>query len=81
MEYAIAFLKIRRRQFFKLLKVYRNDPDRFSLEYKRVTPPRKINAKSEAKIIHELKKDTKMIEDKSNSVQKNRRCLSQNLFQ
>jgi len=38
-------------------------------------------AKSEAKIIHELKKETKMIEDKSNPVQKNRRCLSQNLFQ
>ncbi len=29
---------------------------------------RKINAKSEAKIIHELKKETKMIEDKSNPV-------------
>jgi len=68
-EHAIAFLKIRRRQFFKLLKGYRECPDRFSLEYKRVAPPRKINAKSEAKIIHELKKEAKMIGDKSNPVQ------------
>lgn len=67
-EHAIAFLKIRRRQFFKLLKAYRDCPDSFSLEYKRAAPPRKINAKSEAKIIHELKKEAKIIGDKSNPV-------------
>ena len=67
-EHATAFMKIRRRQFFKLLKVYRDCPDHFSLEYKRAVPPRKITAKSETKIIHELKKEAKIIEDKSNSI-------------
>lgn len=67
-EHAIAFLKIRRRQFFKLLKSYRDCPGDFSLEYKRAAPSRKISPKSEAKIIHELKKEAKIIGDKSNSV-------------
>jgi hypothetical protein len=45
-EQALAMLKIRRRQFFKVLKVYRERPDGFSLDYSRKTPGRKIDAKS-----------------------------------
>ncbi|HEY6366884.1 MAG TPA: hypothetical protein VI585_19060 [Candidatus Binatia bacterium] len=61
-------LKIRRRQFFKLLKLYRDRPESFSLQYTRKTPPRRINAKAEAKITQELKKETEIIRDKRNPV-------------
>jgi len=67
-EQAMGLLKIRRRQFFKLLKVYREGPDSFSLDYKRTAPPRQIAAKSEAKIIQELEKEAQIIRDKSNPV-------------
>ena len=61
-------LKIRRRQFFKLLKVYRERQESFSLDYTRKVPPRKIDAKTEARIIQELKKETEIIRDKRNPV-------------
>jgi hypothetical protein len=61
-------LKIRRRQFFKLLKLYRDRPESFSLQYTRKTPPRRIDAKAEAKITQELKKETAIIRDKRNPV-------------
>lgn len=67
-EQALAMLKIRRRQFFKLLKVYRERPDGFCLDYTRKAPPRKIDAKSEARIMRELKKEAEIIQDKSNPV-------------
>lgn len=67
-EHALAILKIRRRQFFKLLKVYREKPDSFSLDYTRKAPPRKIDAKTEARIMQELKKEAEIIRDKNNPV-------------
>ena len=67
-EQALALLKIRRRQFFKLIKSYRESPNDFSLDYKRSNPPRKIDPKSEAKIIRELQKEKIIIEDTSNPV-------------
>lgn len=67
-EQALALLKIRRRQFFKLLKAYRECPEDFSLDYKRTTPPRKIDPKSESKIIKELKKEAEIIRSESNPV-------------
>jgi hypothetical protein len=67
-DQASAMLKIRRRQFFKLLKVYRQRAESFSLDYTRKAPPRKIDAKAEAKITQELKKEAKIIRDKSNPV-------------
>jgi hypothetical protein len=48
-EHALGLLKIQRRQFFKLLKAYRESPDSFSLDYKRLSPPSKIDAQSEIK--------------------------------
>lgn len=68
-EHALALLKIRRRQFFKLLKIYREKPDSFSLDYKRKGISRRIDPRAEQKIISELKKDAKIIEDKNNPVQ------------
>jgi len=67
-DQASAILKIRRRQFFKLLKVYREKPESFSLEYTRKAPPRTIDAKAEAKITQELKKEAEIIGDKRNPV-------------
>jgi len=67
-DQASAILKIRRRQFFKLLKVYRERPESFSLEYIRKSPSRKIDAKAEAKITQELKKESEVIGDKRNRV-------------
>ena len=67
-DQALAMLKIRRRQFFKLLKFYREKPESFSLDYTRKAPPRKIDAKAEAKITQELKKETEIIRDKRNPV-------------
>lgn len=67
-EQALALFKIRRRQFFKLLKAYRESPNSFSLDYKRKTPPRKLDEKAEQKIVSELKKDARLIEDKNNPV-------------
>jgi hypothetical protein len=67
-DQASAMLKIRRRQFFKLLKLYRDRPESFSLQYTRKTPSRRIDAKAEAKITQELKKETEIIRDKRNPV-------------
>ena len=67
-DQALAMLKIRRRQFFKLLKLYRDRPESFSLQYTRKTPPRRIDAKAEAKITQELKRETEIIRDKRNPV-------------
>ena len=67
-DQASAMLKIRRRQFFKLLKVYRQRPESFSLDYTRKAPPRKIDAKAEAKITQELRKEAEIIRDKTNPV-------------
>jgi hypothetical protein len=67
-DQASAMLKIRRRQFFKLLQVYRQRPERFSLDYTRKAPPRKIDAKAEAKITQELRKEAEIIRDKTNPV-------------
>ena len=67
-DQASAMLKVRRRQFFKLLKLYWDGPESFSLQYTRKTPPRRIDAKAEAKITQELKKETEIIRDKRNPV-------------
>lgn len=68
LEQTLALLKIRRRQFFKLLKSYREGPEDFSLDYKRTNPPRRIDPKSEIKIMDELKKEAAIIKSESNPV-------------
>lgn len=65
---ALALLKIRRRQFFKLLKAYREFPNSFSLDYKRKIPPRQLDEKAEKKIVSELEKEARLIEDKNNPI-------------
>ena len=68
-DQASAMLKIRRRQFFKLLKLYRERPETFSLEYNRKTLPRRIGAKAEAKVAQELKKSPRSSRTGRNPVQ------------
>ncbi len=67
-EQALALLKLRRRQFFNLLKSYRERPKDFSLESTRTTPPRTIDSTSEARIMRELKKEAEIIRRDSNPV-------------
>lgn len=67
-EHALALLKLGRRQFFNLLKSYRARPTHFSLESQRITPPRTIAAKTEARIMLELKKEAEIIQQDSNPV-------------
>lgn len=67
-EHGLAMLKIKRRRFFDLLKVYRERPDEFSLKYKRKGPNRQIDPKIEKLILKELGREKKIIEDKDNPV-------------
>lgn len=68
MEECLALLKIKRRQFFKWLKEYRNSPDDFSLDYPSRRSGRKIPEKAEKKIMEELKKEAGIIKDPANPV-------------
>ncbi len=62
--YILEILKITRRRFFQLLKEYRENPDNFSIEYKRKRATRKISKDVEKNIISELEKEKKLIENK-----------------
>lgn len=64
LTHILEILKIKRRRFFKLLKEYEKDPDRFSIEYKRKRPTRKISQEVEKNIIDELKIAKGLIKDK-----------------
>lgn len=68
LEEVLIFLKIKRSRFFVLLKQYREDPESFSIEFKREKAPRGIDPKNEKKIIGELKKEAALISDKRNPV-------------
>lgn len=67
-EHANSMLGIGRSRFFDMLKEYRQNPDKFSLEYKRRTASRKISDKVEKKILKELKRDCALIKDKRNPI-------------
>ena len=60
----LEILKVKRSGFFKLLKQYTEDPDNFSIQYKRKNATRRISEKIEKNIISELEKEKKLIEDK-----------------
>ena len=62
--YILEILKITPRQFFRLLKAYRKDPENFSIEYQRKRPTRSISAEIEKNIITELRIEKRLIEDK-----------------
>lgn len=57
-------LQISKRQFFKLLREYRENPETFSIQYKRATATRTISPKIEGNIIKELKIAKEFIDNK-----------------
>ncbi len=63
--YILEILQITQRQFFRLLKAYRKDPNGFSIEYKRKKACRRISKRIEKNIIAELTIAKRLIEDKS----------------
>ena len=64
-EHIQQMLRIKRRQFFKLLKVYRQNPQTFSIQYTRIAKTRIIDPKIEKNILKELQSSKKFIDDKS----------------
>jgi len=64
LKYILEILKITKRRFFQLLKIYRKDHDGFSIEYKRKKPTRRISAQIEKSIITELTVAKRLIQDK-----------------
>jgi len=68
LKHAIALLKLHRRQFFDLLKKYRQNTKEFTINYQRKTPPHQIDGEAEKIILKELKKEKALIEDKNNPI-------------
>lgn len=64
-KYVQEILGIGKARFFELAKNYRENPDKFSIQYTRKTNTRNIAESIENNIIKELKIDKKMIEDKN----------------
>ena len=64
-EHIEQVLKIKRRQFFKLLKEYRHNPGTFSIQYDRQVKTRSIDPAIEKNILKELKQTKTFIDDKS----------------
>ena len=62
-EHIQTVLGIKRRRFCELVKQYRDNPDTFSVEYKRKTPSRVIADDVEENIIIELSKEKNLIDD------------------
>ena len=62
-SYIEEILDIKRRRFCELVKKYRNDPDNFSIQYKREMPTRNISKDIEENIIKELSIEKNLIAD------------------
>lgn len=63
LDYILQILGIKRSRFFELLYEYKNNPEGFSIQYKRTTP-KKIRKHLEKIIIEELETEKKIIENK-----------------
>jgi len=55
---------ISRRRFFMLLKAYKEDPQHFTIQYQRASPPRSISPEIEQNILKELTVEKKIIQNK-----------------
>jgi hypothetical protein len=64
-KYLQEILGIKKRQFFMLLKRYRETPQRFTIQYQRRTPSRSLSPKIEKNILRELTLEKKTIENKN----------------
>lgn len=63
-EHIQQMLRIKRRQFFKLLKEYRQNPQTFSIRYTRIAKTRILDPGIEENILKELKATKEFIDDK-----------------
>lgn len=54
-KYIEEILGIKKRRFFELLKSYKENPDSFTVNYRRKKPTRRIEKKTEEAILAELK--------------------------
>jgi hypothetical protein len=63
-KYIQEILGIKKRRFFMLLKEYKENPQRFTIQYQRTTPSRSISPNIEQNILKELAIEKKLIEDK-----------------
>ena len=61
--YIRTVLGLGKTQFFKLLTRYRAHPATFSVRYARRTPPRRLDPRIEANIVHELTIDQRAIQN------------------
>jgi len=67
-KYIEEMLGVKRRRFFELLKSYKEDPDSFTVKYKRKKPTRKIDIKTEKAILSELKIEKDLIDLDDNPI-------------
>ena len=63
-KYIQAILGIKKRRFFMLLKRYKENPQHFTTQYQRTTPPRIISPEIEHNILRELIIDKKIIQNR-----------------
>jgi len=63
-KYTQEILRIRKRRFFVLLKQYKDNPQHFTVQYRRTRAPRTISPMTEQNILKELSIDKKIIQDK-----------------
>lgn len=65
---AMGLLKIKRRQFFKIVKAYRENGQAFSLGSPRSRPTNKIIPEADQKILEELAEEKRLIDDSNNPI-------------
>jgi len=63
-SYILDILSIKRRRFFELVKRYREDPENFSISYRREKSTRTISKEIEENIIKELSIEKSLIENR-----------------
>lgn len=64
----LALLKVGKTRFFSLLKSYQQKPNDFSIEHQRKGPNHHLDKKTDEKILKELEREKKIIDDKKNPV-------------
>ncbi len=64
-DYLQKILGIKKRRFFMLLKQYRENPQRFMIQYQRRAPSRSLSPKIEKNILRKLAIEKKTIEDRN----------------
>jgi len=63
-KYIQEILEIKKSRFFMLLKQYKDNPQHFTIQYQRTTPPRIISPEIEQNILKELSIEKKIIQNK-----------------